>query len=178
MHTTSKTARIKKQAVAVAVPKDAAEVSAAIADIGEANRALQRIEADMNTALAEIKAHWETQAEPHRLRIEAITQGVQVWCEAHRAELLKGEVKTATFPAGEVQWRVRPPSVRVTGTEAVMDALRRRGLDRFLRVKEEINKEAILNEPDAVVSVPGIRIEQSEDFVIKPFEVELADAAA
>ena len=45
------------------------------------------------------------------------------------------------------------------------------------RQKEEINREAILNEPEAVASVPGIRIDQAEDFVIKPFEALLTEVA-
>ena len=173
----SKPARIKKPAIAVYVPASAAEASDGIARIGIAQRDLARIDAAMNDELAIIKERWETQAEPHRQTIAALTTGVQIWCEAHRSELLKGDAKTAAFPAGEVQWRVRPPSCRVTGAEAVLDLLRRLGLSRFIRAKEEINKEAILNEPEAVASVPGIRIEQGEDFVIKPFEAPLTEAA-
>lgn len=173
----SKPTRIKKPAIAVHVPGSAAEASDGIARIGIEQRELARIEAAMNDEMAIIKERWETQAEPHRQKIAALTTGVQIWCEAHRSELLKGDAKTAAFPAGEVQWRVRPPSCRVTGAEAVLDLLRRLGLSRFIRQKEEINKEAILNEPEAVASVPGIKIEQGEDFVIKPFEAPLTEAA-
>jgi phage host-nuclease inhibitor protein Gam len=74
-----------------------------------------------------------------------------------------------------VQWRLRPPKVVVKGLEAVLDKLRRMGLERFIRTKEEINKEAILAEPDAVKRVAGISIEQGEDFVIKPFETQLEE---
>lgn len=68
-----------------------------------------------------------------------------------------------------------PALVRVTGTEAVLDLLRRMGLTRFIRTKDEINKDAILNEPTAVTQVPGISISQGEDFVVVPFEAELAE---
>ena len=38
-------------------------------------------------------------------------------------------------------------------------------------VKEELNKEAILNEPEAVKGVAGLSIKTGvEDFVIQPFE--------
>lgn len=171
----TKPARLKKPAVAVAVPRDAAEVSSAIGSIGIVQRELVRIEAAMNDELALVKERWEAVAEPHRKSIADITQGVQVWCEAHRAELLKGDAKTAAFPAGEVQWRVRPPRCVIRGVEAVLDTLHRLGLSRFVRSKEEINKDAILNEPEAVRGVAGISIEQGEDFVIKPFEAPLTE---
>lgn len=170
--------RIKKTALAVIVPRSALEVSDAIAEIGRASRELTRIEAAMNDELAKIKETFEAAAEPHRKKIEALTTGVQAWCEAHRGELLKGEAKTAVFPAGEVQWRVRPPKVAVRGVDTVLDQLRRLGLTRFIRVKEEINKEAILYEPQAVAGVKGIAIEQGEDFIVKPYEVELSGEAA
>jgi phage host-nuclease inhibitor protein Gam len=66
----------------------------------------------------------------------------------------------------------------VRGAEAVLDALRRAGLSRFIRTKDEVNKEAILNEPEAVARIPGISISQGEDFVVTPFEAELAEAKA
>lgn len=169
--------RIKAAAVAVPVPRDRDEVSRAIAEIGIEQRHRARIETCMNDELAEIKERWEKKAEPHGERIAQLAAGVQVWCEAHRAELLKGEAKTAGFPAGEVQWRVRPPRCAVRGAEAVIEALKRLGLGRFVRAKEEVNKEAILNEPAAVRGVAGIAIEQGEDFVIKPFESELEEVA-
>ena len=46
-------------------------------------------------------------------------------------------------------------------------------LHAFVRNKEEINKEAMLNEPDKAKSVPGVSIVTGvEDFVIVPFEVD------
>ena len=130
----------------------------------------------MNDALAAVKDEYETSAEPHRARRDALSRAVQVWADAHRDELTQhGKVKTHTLTTGEILWRTRPPSVVITGAEAVLDLLRRIGLSRFIRLKEEINREAILADPAAVAAVPGIAIRQPEDFVILPFETELAD---
>ena len=97
--------------------------------------------------------------------------GVQTWCEANRKELC-GTGKTANLITGEVQWRARPPSVTIRGAEVVLENLKSLGLERFVRVKEEANKEAMLNEPDAVRGVAGITINSGvEDFTITPFEV-------
>ena len=107
-------------------------------------------------------------------------QGVQAWCEAHRIELC-GENdrngKTANLVTGEVSWRQRPPSVTVRGVEAVIETLKRMKLARFVRTKEELNKEAVLNEPKAVAGIAGLTVNTGvEDFVIVPFEAE-AEAA-
>lgn len=174
----AKKTRIKSVAAAINVPQTREQAAQAIAEIGTTNRDLSRITADMNDELAQVKERYEQLAEPLRLKIEGLTQGVQTWAEANRDQLTQhGKVKTAALTTGEISWRLRPPSVRVTGAEAVLDLLRRIGLNRFIRTKDEINKDAILNEPDAVSLVPGISISQGEDFVVVPFEAELAEVA-
>lgn len=167
----------KAPAAQIPVPQTRDQVAAHIREIGEHQRDLARIQADMNEELTAVKERWENLATPHAQRIEVLTQGVQIWSEANRDTLTQGgKTKTAAFATGEIAWRIRPPSVRITGAEAVLDALRRLRLGRFIREKAEVNKEAILNEPDAVAHVPGISISQGEDFIVTPFEAELAEA--
>lgn len=169
--------RRKQAAAPVAVPQSRDEVIAHIAEIGVRGRELARLRAAMNDELARIKEGWEQRAAVENAAIEALSEGVQIWCEAHRATLTKnGKIKTARFASGEVAWRTRPPAVRLTGVGAVIDALARARLKRFLREKVEVNKEAILAEPEAVRDIPGIAIVQGEDFVITPFEAELAES--
>lgn len=169
--------KAKAPAAPMQVPQNREQVAHYIRIIGEHQRALERIRADMNEELAAVKERWENLATPHSTHIETLTKGVQIWCEANRETLTQnGKVKTAAFATGEVSWRLNPPSVRITGAEAVLDALRRLDLRRFIREKAEVNKEAILNEPEAVAMVPGISISQREDFAVIPFEAELAEA--
>ncbi len=103
---------------------------------------------------------------------------MHTWCEAHRDELTQGgKVKYHDFPSGHVAWRMRPPRVVVRNLEKVLEALRTLGLSQFIRVKEEVNKEAVLAEPDVVAQVRGISIAQEEDFGITPFETKLEEVA-
>lgn len=170
--------RLKTQA-APAVPQSREEVAELILGIGTDSREITRLEIEMNEALTRLKQDYEQRADPYRQRIGAAQLAVQSWCEANRPELTRhGKVKTAQFTTGEVCWRVRPPSVRITGEESVLFSLRTLGLERFIRTREEINREAILNEPSAVAHVPGIRINQIEDFVVTPFAVELIQEAS
>lgn len=163
--------RIKKAAVAHKVPNSKDEAAADIKLLGDELRGQLRIKTEMNDAIAAIAHNYQPVLEAFELRIAALQAGIQTWCEAHRSELLEKGAKTAGFVTGEVQWRARPPSVRITGAEAVLDTLQRLGLTRFVRVKEEVNKEAILNDPEAVKGVAGISIAAGvEDFVITPFE--------
>ncbi|MDH0894390.1 MULTISPECIES: host-nuclease inhibitor Gam family protein [unclassified Pseudomonas] len=164
-----------KAAAQLYVPQTKEEVIADIKTIGDLQRDLTRVEAAMNDAIGAITDQHSGRIEELKKRLQSLQKGVQSWCEAHRAELTNnGKVKSANLITGEVQWRIRPPSVTVRGVDAVLDALKRLGLNRFIRPKEEINKEAMLNEPDAVRGVAGITINSGiEDFAIVPFEQEV-----
>lgn len=169
----AKANRLKLQAEAY-VPQTIDDCAADIRRIGDLQRQLIVAQAEMNDRIAEITEMYQPMLNSIKQMIEPLQAGVQVWCEANRHDLTRGgKVKTAGFVTGEVQWRQRPPSVSVRGADGVMLLLVKLGLDRFIRVKTEINKDAILNEPEAVRGVPGITIVTGvEDFVIAPFEVE------
>lgn len=168
--------RIKAVAAEFPVPQSKEAAAADIAKIGTHQRERERIAADMNDALAKLRQGFEEQAAPHAEAIKTLSAGVQTWCEANRAALTQdGKTKTARLASGEVRWRTRPPSVSVRALDNVLEALKRLKLQRFIRTKEEVNKEAILAEPAAVTHIKGITITQKEDFVIVPFETELEE---
>jgi len=171
-------ARVKAAAIAHPVPQTRDDVVNAIAEIGRRQRERDRIQAEMNDELAAIKQTYEEQARPHGDAISQLATGVQTWCEANRATLTQdGKIKTANMASGEVRWRLRPPSVLAKPLDKVLEALKDMGLKRFIRVKEELDKEAILADPEAVKHIKGIKVDQKEDFVIVPFETELEEVA-
>jgi phage host-nuclease inhibitor protein Gam len=169
----AKKTRIKQQAL-IAVPQSHDDCAADINAIGRLTREITVAQAAMNDEIAAITDRYTAVFTPLQEEVKSLTAGVQSYCEANRDELtLNGKTKTGQFVTGTVQWRQKPPSVAVRGAEAVLEALKRFGLTRFIRVKEELNKEAILNEPDAIAGINGLSIKSGvEDFVIQPFEQE------
>lgn len=165
-----KLTRIK--AASINLTRDEAEER--LANIGSAQRRVTEIEAAMNDEIAAIKTHYEAQAAPHNLSITDNFRDLQLWAEANRDSLCVGKVKTVRMATGEILWRKRPPSVRITGAPAVIERLISFGLTVFVREKQEIDKDAILAEPDQVKGIQGIKvITDVEDFVAKPFETEI-----
>ncbi len=164
-----------KSAAAVYVPQSREQVISDIKNIGDLQRELARLETAMNDEIGQITERYSEPAEDLKKRLAVLQGGVQSWCEANRAELTDNhKVKFANLITGEVQWRIRPPSVTVRGADAVLELLRSKGLIRFIRTKEEVNKEAILNEPEAVQGLPGLTLNTGiEDFAIVPFEAEV-----
>lgn len=165
-----------KAAAKVYTAQTKGDCAAAIRQLGDLQRDIARATAEMNDAIAQITAAAQPRLEALQEQAATLQQGIQTWCEANRHELTDGgKVKTANLVTGEVNWRTRPPSCVIRGADAVIDTLKRLGLGQFVRTKEEVNKEAILNEPDKARGVAGITIVTGvEDFVITPFEQEAA----
>ena len=169
--------RIKNRAVGP-VPQSRDEAREYMRRIGSHQNERKRIEATMNEQLQKIRDKDQGLAAPHAEQINELSQGLHVWCEANRADLTNnGKRKSADLGAGEIAWRITPPKVSLRNIMGVIENLKSLGLDRFIRSKEEINKDAILAEPDAVDGIAGISITQGEDFVIKPHESELEEVA-
>lgn len=170
----SKRPRVKTAAAAFPVPQDRDEANAFIARIGEIQRRLGGLRAEMNEEIAQLKAAYDSTAEPLSAELKAAHEGLKTWCEANRTAITGGRVKFARFPAGEVEWRVRPPSVRIANAKAVIERIIDKGLRHFLRVKMEVNKEAMLATPDLAASIEGVSIGSAgEDFVVKPAGLDL-----
>lgn len=168
--------KAKTLGINLPVPQNRDDAAEAVRIIGELNRDLARLEANMNDQLATIKEAFEQQAAPIREAVTAKTEGLKAWAEANRSVLTEGgKTKTADLGTGKVSWRLRPPSVRITKVDAVIEAIQRLGFGQFLRTKTEVNKEAILADRDSAKLIAGISIgSEGEDFLVEPFEVELA----
>ena len=151
------------------------EVETAIKEIGDLNRELERLPIEQNDKLAAITEEYAPLMNAVKEKLSPKQDAVQAWCESRRDELTQnGKTKTGSFNTGEVQWRQRPPSVGIRGAESVLESLRTLGLVRFIRTKEEVNKEAMLNEPELAATVAGVTIKTGvEDFVITPFEQDI-----
>lgn len=163
-----------KAAAASYTPQSREQVSIDIKKIGDIQRELTRIEADANDQIAVIMNQNTPKVEALRAELDVLQKGVQTWCEANRSSITKGSSKTANLITGEVSWRTKPDSVSIKGVELVLEALKKLKLDRFIRRKEEINKDAILADKKAVENIKGISIVSGKEvFSITPFEQEI-----
>lgn len=167
--------RIKSDAVPT--PGNQEEAEDMIAQIGALQRQVIAIETAMNDELAAIKRGFEEEAQPLNAKIETLFLGVKAWAETNRTDICKGARKTVSLTSGEISWRKTPKKVTLKKVDDVIQALKSLKLDRFVRTKEEVDKEGILNDVEAVQGVKGITISQKEEFIVKPFESEIEKAA-
>lgn len=173
----TKKSKIKGQikSITYEVANSREDAEARIHAIGEKRRQLLRIEADMNDAIAKRKQQAEAQASPIKEEIGDLIESVQTWAEANRPELTNnGKSKTITLATGQINWRNRPAKVNVRNIKAVINSLKSLGLLQFIRTKEEINKEALLEDQEVAEQVTGVRIASAgEDFAILPYELDI-----
>jgi phage host-nuclease inhibitor protein Gam len=97
-----------------------------------------------------------------------LAKGVFIYAYEHRKELTDGErKKTVEFITGDrIRWYFPSSSVNVVNEKAALAELKRRGLGKFIRVKREINKEAILQNPERIAGLKNLSVRQAEIFAI------------
>lgn len=171
----TKRARVKAPALAVVAPATAEQANAMIRRMGDIVRDRLIIQAAMDEKIAALRASAEAEAAPLAAEMSNLHAAVQAWAEANRDDLTRGgRVKTHKMPAGEISWRLLPPSVRITSPLAVVALLEKMGLERFLRRKIEIDRDAMKAEPGAARAVPGVSIGSAgEEFIVTPAAMEL-----
>ena len=104
--------------------------------------------------------------------MDELTATVQRWAEAHPEEF--GRLKSIEFPAGVIGFRTGSPKLKPLPKwtfDRVLDALRRTDTWRgYIRVKEEVDKEALLGAklPATELRGMGLQILQEESFYLTP----------
>lgn len=192
-----------KAVAAVQVPQSQDDCAQQLRELGDQRRELERQQTLMNDEIAAVTARYQPSIEEMCTKVRATFAGVQGWCEANRHAITRqGEVKTANLVTGEVGWRANPPSCNVRGEDTVIAALKGRGMQEFVRVKETVNKEAVLstcmaartisdeeaardqdkasvlNAARALINLTGLNVISGvEAFYAEPFEQKVAEAA-
>lgn len=168
-----------KVVVNVEIPRNRAELNEKIAELGRNERIRDKITLEMNEVIAKTKDRYADDVKKYDDKITELQSGIAAYCEVHRDELTEGgKSKSVKLPAGMISWRICPPSCRITKPEVVLELLKKKGLHRFIRTKEEVSKDMVLAEPVAVASIKGITIiSGKEELSIEPDREELERVA-
>lgn len=153
------------------IPRSKEMAAAQISAIGQAKRDLARRKAEVDEQIAALRQAASRDVIALQTRIDTLTAGLAAWANEHRFELCEGSGKTVSLPTGELRWRTRPPSVMIANQAAVLELMRKHQLCRFIRTSHEVNKSAVLMDPEAVKDIKGLFVVSGiEDFVVTPFE--------
>lgn len=169
-----KTAKRSKSKAISRVPQSREDAVFAIGRIGDLQRQIANHKARADELVRRAGEKLEQDTADLMTELAEHERGVQMWCEANRNALTNdGKVKFHDFGTGQIKWRSLPASVSVRGVETAIEAIKKLGFKAFIRTKEEINKEAMLADPDKARLITGITIKSAgEDFVIEPSEID------
>lgn len=118
------------------------DVDQALREIGEIDRDLALIEGDTNHAIDELKAKAKADSKPLLDRKAALELAMKEFCEANRGEFAKVKTRALTF--GSVGFRLST-KVLIKRVGDTLQALKDLNLTDCIRIKEEIDKEALKN---------------------------------
>lgn len=156
----------------ILVPHNQSAAEAMIAKIGRICRDLEIIDAAYQERLAEITAERDAQTTPLSLERDRLIEGLRRWATANREALTDGgKRKRVALLSGVISWRKRPPSVELAAKPAdIISRIKMRGLaERFIRIAENIDRQAMLKEPDLAATIDGVNIvAEREDFIVEP----------
>lgn len=168
--------------------KTKSEVEQAVAQVGEEMRERDRLIADANNRIAEIQKEVEMAIHPFEARKNHIVAGIAHYVKKHREELFPDypATKTCKLMTGAISLRNVPASVKTRASSKLFEKiLAESGLLQlfnewvarlstvYLRVKLELNKDAILADPLNARNKIGVEInEESERLYVKPSGLE------
>jgi len=136
------------------------DLKSAAAEYCKLSKRLNRAESRLADKIAALQDKHGQEPAADRAKLAELEAAIKAHAAAHKAEMTGGKGQTAAIGALSVKWRKGRASVQISGDPAaIIAALKRRRLSRFIRVKEELDKTAILKEPQAVKTpIEGLRI--------------------
>ena len=155
-------------------PRNWEEINQRLAWLGESERQIRTLRDQFEQKVAVLKQQWLEASQPATLERDRLEEEIERFYWAHRDEVLAGGRKSVELAFGRLGSR-RSRSVVVDDTAAAQQWLAVHGLPRYLRVRTDLDREALRsvllggsgagNEASAeLMRCPGVHIRESEEF--------------
>ncbi len=153
------------------------DVDLTLKEIGECQMSIERIEADMNTKISDIKLAAEMDAKPHKERIKLLELQLKEFVEANRDDL--GNRKTKEINFGRTGFR---KSTKITLPRAaaklaeVIRRIKEFGMtDCIVQPPEKIDKDNLKKYPESDILKVGATLTVEDTFWYEVDREKLAD---
>ncbi len=151
------------------------EVNTSLYELGKIESVLAKKEASMNEQIQKIKDKFNEQTAPEQAAKQAYENDIEGFLILHKNDFEKQRTKKLTH--GTVGFRFGTPKVlnlsRKYNTKTVLELAKKLFKSKYVRTKEELNKDAILSDyasgklTDDKVASFGSRIDKGEKMVIE-----------
>ena len=150
---------------AIPTPKDLSEANQFLAKIKKEQYIIDIIKSIFRKKIDKLKSEAMADIKPHQNKVSQLLKGLFIYAETHRKELTEGNREIIEIPAGSFGWRMTP-TISFRNAKNVLNLLKLLGLDRFIRIEEKIDKEAMLKDLEAAKKLDGVYINQKEKFIV------------
>ena len=160
---------------AILIPESREEASEFVRRIGNLKRRISISTANAETKIAEIQKAAADDINGPTEEIYDLLDGLFFFFETNSPELTEdGSRRSVDLGTGTIGERLSPWKVELKGVEEVLEELHRMGLTKFIRPKEEVNKDAMLSsetDRNLAASVKGVSVVREDTFFVKPTEL-------
>ena len=160
------------------------ECDGTILKIADCEQELAKAEAEMNEKIQVVRDEYERKTNVTRAMRDGLKSEVERFCIVNKDAFEKSRSKN--FIHGIVGFRSTPPKTALLNRkykwETVLELLKKLNLVKYVRTKEEIDKDAILASyaskeiDDQKLAAVGLKIDQDEKFFIDIKWEEIAEA--
>lgn len=158
---------------------DIRQAEGALAEIATIDRKVGEIEAQMNEAIDAAKARASQKSAPLRARRKELEDGVATFATLNKTEMFKDR-KSLDLGFGTIGFRLSTQIVQMSKItkDMTLERLRQFGIREGIRIKEDVNKEAMQGWPDERLEMVGLKRRTTDAFYIEINREEVADTAA
>ena len=160
-------------------------LDAALGELTGIDAQLNRIEATRTRAIARVNNAANKRREALDKERAAWVAAIAEYCRTRKSYLRGRFGRTIKLTHGVIEWRWSPLALEVDA-ERMADAAKKaaalnelielirstKGWRRFIRIRYELNKDALKKHPRFTNRLPGVRRTQHEDLRIKPHKVK------
>ena len=157
-----------------AAPKSREEMEALVGEIASLKIQERSIKASMDITIKNLKDGYQANLSEITDKLGALLPRAMAWAEANPDAF--GKLRSIDMVHGVVGWRTNTPSLKTLSGwtwDRVLERLK--GLPSmfgYVRAKEEVNKQALLNDRDEIgadeLRAIGLRVIQEDEFFVDP----------
>lgn len=122
---------------------------------------LEKIDAEAEREIAKIKEKATSAGKSIRERVKELTATLKAWSDFHKKDLFKDR-KSLDRPFGTFGYRKSPEQITIT--KDTIRLLKEIGRSDCVRIKEEVNKEALREFTDEQLAQVGAARKSKEEF--------------
>jgi phage host-nuclease inhibitor protein Gam len=144
-----------------------------VGEIATIKNRQRQLAASMDAQIQAVRERYEGDLAAEAEALDRKIEEVQAWSEANPAEF--GAARSIETVHGTLGWRTGQPALKTLGGwtfERVLLALKASGATGYIRVKEEVNKQQLLAQRDALGAEKlrelGLRVVQEDSFFVEP----------